>query len=839
MFKNNNRKISSKLAKRNFKANRTRNIFALLAIVLTTILFTAVFTIGMSLIDSTQNATMRQVGTKAHGGFKYLTKEETDKLKKHPLIKEYGTTVIISDLENTELRSNSVEMRYGDSNWVKWGFYEPTTGEVPKTENEIALPTWVLDMLNVPHKIGEKVKLEYSIVDKKYTKDFVLSGFWKGDKAVASAGIALVSMDFVDKNLKDIDLVKNKKTGNYTGFTELDVMFDKASDTENNLKKIIKDTGINFSEERYGVNWAYLSTHDADLSNIIPFIIIGILIMFSGYLLIYNIFYISVVKDTKYYGLLKTIGTTKKQLKSIIRKQAFMLSLLGIPIGLFCGYFIGAVLVPIALSTSNMSDSTTISINPIIFVGSALFSLITVFLSSNKPGKIASKVSPIEAVRYTGIEIKNKSGIKNSTSGAKLYKMAFSNIFRNKKKAIIVLASLSLSIILFNFVATLIGSFNMDLYLKGSIRGDFVISDYSNFGKNIFNGASTVDEKMCNGLKNIQGVTRIDKIYSGFANDKVDDHKLDVMKKASVNEEGVKANMQGILMQGIKEIEVQLYGLDSGCMDMYNKNTIIKGEFNLEKFSTGKYILINQSFGCDYYEVGDKITLNLKNGGKKTFEVMALVEIVRTFDLKIYTPTGYKAYIPSKEFTSFIKKPAIMTAQIFINKEKSSTVENHIKKLQSSNKDLEYRSKKDYINEYKNFTRSFSIIGYSLSAVVFIIGLMNFINTMLTSILARKQEFAILESVGMTRKQLLKMLIFEGLYYALITTAIVSTVGILITHFAITLLCSGITIFKYNFKIIPIIASSLGIIIFAIFIPKLCYGNVSKSSIIERLRESE
>ncbi|GCD13216.1 FtsX-like permease family protein [Clostridium tagluense] len=834
MFKNNNRKISSKLAKRSFKANRTRNIFALLAIVLTTVLFTAVFTIGMSLIESMENATMRQVGTKAHGGFKYLTKEETDKLKKHPLIKEYGATVIISDVENKELRSNAVELRYMDENWVKWGFCEPTTGKLPEVENEISTATWVLDMLNVPHKIGEKVKLEYTIMDKKYTKDFVLSGFWKGDKAIAGAGLAIVSKEFVDKNLKNMDLVKNRKDGKYTGLTDLSVMFDKVSDTENNLKKVIKDTGISFSEERYAVNWGYLSTHDTDLSNIIPFIIIGLLIMFSGYLLIYNIFYISVVKDTKYYGLLKTIGTTKKQLKCIIRKQAFMLSLIGIPIGLFCGYFIGVVLVPIALSTSNMSDSTTISINPIIFVGSALFSLVTVFLSSNKPGKIASKVSPIEAVRYTGIEMKNKSGIKNSTSGAKLYKMAFSNIFRNKKKAIIVLASLSLSIILFNFISSLIGSFNMDLYLKDSIRGDFVISDFSNFGKNIFNGANTVDEKMCNGLKNIQGVKKVDKIYSGYAHDKVDAHKLDVMKKASVNEEGVKANMQGR-----KEVEVQLYGLDSGCMDMYNKNTIIKGEFNLEKFSTGKYILINQKYECNYYDIGDKITLNLKDGGEKTFEVMALVEIVSTFDLKIYTPSGYNAYIPSKEFTSFIKKPVIMTAQIFIDKEKSSTIENHIKKLQSSNKDLEYRSKKDYEKEYKNFTKTFSIIGYSLSAVIFIIGLMNFVNTMLTSILARKQEFAILESVGMTRKQLLKMLIFEGLYYALITIAIVSTVGIFITHFGISLLCSGITIFKYNFKITPIVVCSLGLMIFAIFIPKLCYGSVSKNSIIERLRENE
>ncbi|MGF7056791.1 ABC transporter permease [Brassicibacter mesophilus] len=834
MIKNNNSKVTSKLAKRSFNANKTRNIFALLAIVLTTILFTSVFTIGASIIDSTQAATMRMVGSKAHGGFKYLTKEETDKLKQHPLIKEWGTTIIITDLENKELRSRPVEIRYVDENWAKWGFCMPTTGKIPEKENEIATATWVLDMLNVPHKVGEKVTLEYSIMDEKYTKSFVLSGFWEGDKEVAVAEMALVSMDFVDKYLKDIDLVESKDYGKYTGLRDLVVMFDNVKDTKNNLAQIVEDTGIDFSEERYAVNWAYLATYEVDLSNVIPFVIIALLIMCSGYLLIYNIFYISVVRDTKYYGLLKTIGTTKKQLKGIIRRQALMLSLIGIPIGLFSGYFIGSYLVPMVMSTSNIKQDTTISISPIIFIGSAFFSLITVYLSSSKPGKIASKVSPIEAVRYTGIEIKNKRGVKKSKSGAKLHKMAFSNIFRNKKKAFILLASLSLSVILFSFITNLLGSFNIDLYLQDRIRGDIVIADYSYFGKGSYTGADTVDEKMYNELKSIEGVERIDRIYCKFANDMIDARKLDVMKKASINEKSVEDNMKNI-----DKVSVKLYGLDTGCMDMYNKNTTIRGEFDLQKFLTGNYVLISQSYGCDYYDVGDKITLNLENGEEKTFEVMALVKVVYTFDVGWYYPTEYRAYIPSSVFTSFVEKPEIMTAQIFIDKEKASYIENSIKEIKKTNGNLEYRSKEDFIKEYENFTTTFSIIGYSLSAVIFIIGLMNFINTMLTSIITRKQEFAMLEGVGMTRGQLLKMLTFEGVYYALITIAIVLTLGIIIISFGINSLSSSIAFFQYSFNIMPIALSGLVIMISACLIPRLCYNSISRYSIIERLRESE
>ena len=127
-----------------------------------------------------------------------------------------------------------------------------------------------------------------------------------------------------------------------------------------------------------------------------------LLVIFTGYLIIYNIFQISVTGDIRFYGLLKTIGTTPRQLKRMIRQQAFLLCVVGIPAGLLLGYGIGAWLTPIVLKgTTVVGTHVTISSSPVIFAGSAIFAVITVFLSCTKPGKMAAKVSPVEATKYT------------------------------------------------------------------------------------------------------------------------------------------------------------------------------------------------------------------------------------------------------------------------------------------------------------------------------------------------------------------------------------------------------------------------------------------------------
>jgi len=163
MNKVNNKKVINKIAIASLKNNHRRNIIAFIAIALTTLLFTSLFTIGFGMKNSIEMENMRMVGSTFHGEFKRINKEDIDKLQTHPLIKETGIRQMIGFVVNEEFIKEHVEISYGDDNYIKKGFCYPTTGRLPIERNEIITDTKVLDLLHIPHKVGEKIKLKYNI----------------------------------------------------------------------------------------------------------------------------------------------------------------------------------------------------------------------------------------------------------------------------------------------------------------------------------------------------------------------------------------------------------------------------------------------------------------------------------------------------------------------------------------------------------------------------------------------------------------------------------------------------------------------------------------------------
>ena len=189
----------------------------------------------------------------------------------------------------------------------------------------------------------------------------------------------------------------------------------------------------------------------------------------TGYLLIRNIFEISVVQEIKKYGLLRTIGTTEKQIKRIVYKQAFWLSIIGISIGLILGYIVGILMLPWILNFMKgeyHNLSVNLSFNPIIFVVAGIFSAITVWVSIKKPFKIAATISPIEATRYYEKDNyhsanKNRLSFKN-----RITEMAWRNLRRNSKRTIFIVLSMILCIILLNSAIAIGNSVDVKKYVS-------------------------------------------------------------------------------------------------------------------------------------------------------------------------------------------------------------------------------------------------------------------------------------------------------------------------------------------------------------------------------------
>ncbi|MHC1685124.1 MAG: ABC transporter permease [Clostridiaceae bacterium] len=824
LFPNNNKAVVKKLTNRTLKYNKIRNIMVIIAIALTTTLFTTLFTISTGIINTMQMQTMRQSGGSAHGSLKYLKDQEFNNLKNHPSIKQIEYSKMVGMAENPELLKHHTEVRYATDGDAKMNFCYPTKGKMPAKEDELATDTLVLNLLGIPKEIGKSVTIDYSVNGEKFSKKFVLVGYWEHDE-VSLASMVYVSKEFTDNIFKNFNTdIKNKSTG--TGLIFADIMFKNSLHLDNKMQKVITESGYSIDEKAdnhidYGVNWAYMSTNfNLDSGSILAIIAISVLIIFTGYLIIYNIFQISVFKDIRFYGLLKTIGTTSKQIKKIIEKQALLLSFIGIPIGLITGFILGIVLLPIILTNTNIGK-TYISFSPIIFIGAAIFSYITVFISSRKPGKIAANVSPIEAVRYIGEVSNNKKAIKNSSRGGKIYRMAISNLTRNKKKTVIVIISMSLSLILLNSVFTIVNGFDMDKFVSKFLSTDFVIGNANYFNYHFRTETDEVSSKIIEKVESQEGFLTGGKIF----------YNLDT---ASNNVEN----------------SLQLYGMEDFPLSQLN---IVEGKLDLEKFKTGKYIIEGVQahdnrdikWESSKYHIGDKVILKLQDGSEKAYEVMAKAEIEYTFWIRYFSGDNSQEfadtmYLPSDAFSKIVKKPVAMNYVFNVDKGHTENFDKFLKDYTSKvEPNMDYESKGLFVGQFKEMQNMFLIVGGALSFIIGMIGLLNFINSILTSILSRRREFAMLQSIGMTYKQLCKLLMYEGFFYALCTTIIILFIGSIFSLTVIRGVAGGLWFYSYKFVILPLLISAPLLLLISIVIPFVIYKYSNKQSIVERLRESE
>jgi putative ABC transport system permease protein len=843
MISTGNRQTVSHIAKKSIQANRMRSLMIVCAVVLTTLLLTSILTLGLSINKSMELASMRTAGGDFHGSFKYLNSEQMDKLVQHPSIKEYSSATLVGIVETGAFSSNRMEINYVDENYPEHSFVHFIEGGLPSGENEIAMNTWELDLLQAPHELGTKVSLDIDIGDQVLSKDFILSGYFEADQYVAMSGLAFVSEAFVQQNIAHIDPEQSKTDGSYTNTIRLDVMFNNSLDIEKKVQKVLSDTGIDVP---YGVNWAYSSVSMfEDWSNIIPYIVLIFIVMLSGYLLIYNIFHISVVRDIKFYGLLKTIGTTPKQLRRIISIQANWLYIVGLPIGLVLGYGVGYWMIPMLTSFSDMEmDSTySVSVSPIIFIGAALFSYVTVRIAASKPGRTASRISPVEAVKYAGVSgSSSRKKTKRSLGGAKLSRMSLGNLLRNKKKLFLMLASLSLSIMLFSIIYTVISSINVNKYLNTFISGDLVVKEESTNRR----GSMTTDqymltEKVATVLGTIDGVASLDKVYYQYTAFQMDD-----IIRSMLEPLGAVANphpaIVGTLESGF--IWLQLHGIDQGWYDVLKQSDIKEGTFDREKFDSGDYVMITETMLIEdetlsYYHPGDKIKLD---GLSKSYEVMAVLnsDALYAAGTQSYSTFGYNAYFPAAELKSAFPDALILSVTLHVDDPtKLNEVDRSVRGVSDATKGLIVRSREDYKQELAGFITIFKTVGYGLSFIIGLIGVLNYINTVITGVISRRNEFAILESIGMTKKQLKKMLVYEGMYSVLFTSVIVGTLGMYLTYQIAHGISENIAFTVFNMNVLPIVSIIPILMIIAYVVTIIAYRMLSQATIVERLREAE
>ena len=745
MLKVKNKKAINRLSRRTLAAKRKKNIVVIFAIILTTMMFTALFTVAGAMNESFQETTMRQVGGRSMAGLKCILPEDYEKIRKDPEVRSDSYRILVGNAMNEELLKLSTEVNYAQDENAKDMFCYPEVGTMPKKRLEVATSTLVLEALGVPCKVGATVPLTIMINGKTMTEQFTLSGYWEGDQA-AMAQECWVSREYCDEVAPTPQQAFwEQEQTQYAGYWMMDFDYRNSWNIESKTIALLERNGYDSNKVGYGINWAY-TTSQVDGDSLIIIGVILFLILTSGYLIIYNIFSLNVVADIQSYGLLKTIGTTEKQIKKLVRKQAYLLSLIGIPCGLVLGLIVGKCIFPFITRTFEFDGVIKFFLKPAYIIIAALFSFLTVWISCKKPCKLAAKVSPIEAVRYTQEVYQGKKKEKKSKK-VSTCSFAWANIGRNRKKVVIVVLSLSLSMILLNCVYSLISGFDKDKYISQFLIGDAEVTDASilNFSSSTIN-MNAITPKVQKQLQQIEGIEGVHNVYEDdTSNILLDDTAYENLLEFIENnpEQFQDDEVEADFVREYKIMQCNLFGMDQWGTEQLK---VSKGKIDWEKFQTGNYVLLN-TFGMSreeeplwgvYYDVGDTLTLSLPDGTQKKYEVMALADVPYAMTSKRFSFFDTRVVVPETEYLAHASAKGALLTMLSLDEEKTNSVYQALEQYTTEQvKNLTFVSKQTYEKEFAEFTSMFWIVGCALSFVLALIGILNFINAIETGILSR------------------------------------------------------------------------------------------------------
>ena len=870
LFGNNNTEVIKRLSKRYFKKNRIRNLAAILAIMLTAFLFTAITSLVVSMSSSVQLSMQMQKGSKADGDIRYLTEEQYEELQNSDFIKEAGCRRFVGFASNAS--GHMVEINYADPVQQELTFCTPTHGKAPKKANEIATTDQALEALGVEAKVGETVPVEFTLRGETYQYEMVVSGWWEAANDTGS--LLIVSEQFVKDN-PEIFVNTYAEDREIAGTYMADVVLKDKRHIQKQLQEFARSVGGE-PEQMNADNYIACSQNQVGNAMLQPGMMLSavvfvLLFVVSGYLLIYNIFDISVMQDVRQYGLLRTIGTSTRQIKKIVNRQALWLTLIGLPLGLLFGFLVSRMLLPVVMKffQANSLNAMKVSVSPLIFLIAAVFTIFTVIISTRKPAKKAAKISPLEAIRYTGQENKKTKKTKR-THGAKLSYMAFSNLGRNKRRSVFIVLSMLLCIVLFNSIIVITQSMDEEKWISRSTKTDFTV-----YNSVAVNGVSPfqyredgLPDSVVNLINQQKGVEKERILYRNTRDDSdvtVDYKFEDMVCIAEETEEDYvsKAYENGSSLRIVPGTEDGYFGNVFGVSEAFWEDvTIYEGENNLdalkEKMETGDYVIVGTIIDRltgeteeetqlqQQLQVGDSITFSKDGKEEKTCTILAKATVVAT-EYETYAGANGATYIggdapflymSDTKFKELYEEPTIFSYSFNAEQGEKENLEGFLADFTGENTSVAYTSTKLLQEQLASNRNIVLLVGGMIGVILAFAGLINFTNMMVTNIITRRHEFAAMQSIGMTNRQLRRLIMDEGLYYAAGADVIG---GLLAAVLGMTVLKSVLNspsmwYFTLRFTLVPALFIAVIYLILAAVIPVVVLHFFNKGSVVERLR---
>lgn len=859
----NEKKIIKEMVQGNLKVHRKRNILLVLAIALTTILFTSVLEIGFGGMQSIQETQLKLSGMKADAELRFLDKEQFQKVQNSDLFESVGGRVPIALMEGeTKL---PIEIDYLDQAGMEAYYISLEEGKVPENEKEVLLSEQTLEELGIKKEVGSYVPVSFTLRNREYNFDMRLSGWYKGGPKV---NFMIVSEAFLAHNPEVAENTYNLDK-EILGTYYASVCMKNTGNIEQNLKEYAESLGAQ-TENADGSNYVnvavnpMLYSEDGNTGVGLSIVFFGALFILCGYLLIYNIFDIGVMQDIQEFGIMKTIGMTSKQIKRLMRKQMLLLSLIGIPIGLVIGYGLGALLLPVILKNWEYSEEElTIvqSVHPAIFVLTVVFVLITVFLSMRRPSKKAAKYSAIETTKYT--EVKKKTVEKDIRS---IKNIARSNLQRNKKRTILVFTSLILSIVFVNALWIISDSFDEEKYINSQMRREYLLASTDTLNPSIgyVRASAALDENAIQELEKNSMVQNGTKLYKNTVDNSdisfewgseginIERYQPNVEVDGVVTNEAM-TNYGRVTLSKDEKALCNVCGISENFVD---KMEILEGEKNIvsikEKLKSGDYILVAASkttkgtYSSDDLEnsphIGETVTI-YKNGKPfKKVEVLSQILVIDSEQISGSSVTGDNTilgpwlYLGEDLFKELYGEANLVNYSFDADEKDAPAVNRMLQEISKEFSDVGFETTEQRHSEIENYKTLVRILCVLIGGILGVIGIVNLVNIIFTNLIVRNRELATFRSIGATKKQLRELIVRESVgyvFYAAIGGFIFAT---LISMTAVKGICSSIWLFTFQFTLLPAAIVIVLYFIIAVIASEVGIYFWEKGSITERLR---
>ena len=789
-FENNTNAITGKLAKRSLQADKRRNIFLIVTITLTTALLSGIF--------FTVFAEQRKMLSDLRGQYQTVVMETTQKEIEHlstqPEIEQWGLS---KDFGSARYQDSTLAVEYADKGWMKLGKRPSYVGNFPEKEQEIIVEQAFLDYFGLPQEIGQTIRLNLGNGDQ----DYIISGILQKENNSRMFSV-IVSKAFLEAQAKGEPLYEFRFRFVDADRTDMDAL-------KSDIAAFLADHNIPENRIFYSSNYFDIRSFQSD--GVYACIPIALIFLAACGLVIYSIFFISIRGKLREYGRLKVLGTTPKQIRKIIHRESFRLSICSIPIGIAIGGAAGFAASP------GYWDWTE---NIIIALGVMFFIEFIVRISSYAPIRLAAKVSPIEAVRASGYQAEgSKKTSRKSGKHLSPNYLAVMNFRRNPKKAVLTLLSLGMAGVFLFSTATVVHSVNaknmaaVQMYEKCNytIQWEADLEEFPEISRN-----NPLTPELKEKILAVDGVKSINSRASSSAfvslpNGAAADFYLHTFTREEEQE--------------LLSPEMVLEG--TADYDELVKNHGIVITDDLEKPLSAMYSGYQP-------KIGDTLTFQPYGGEPMEFTVMGIAN-----GENITKTTGIGLFSVPEDLAKQLYPDIKNMEQVWnvFTDEDTDTLRKELYALLDDPL-LNIISRSDYAEQLEAQFKNIMMFIYGLLAFLFFFSLVNLINTLMTNLIARQQEFGILQSVGLSDKQLSKMLTMECFCYVAVTLLITLIVGGL-AGFLLVIILGKTEIFGqlvYQFPIWELLVFATLLMFVQALYSIYAIRSIRKQSLVERIK---